>query len=324
MPAARYHVGALPITVVSDGQSWQDAGAVHGLVPRVMWERVTDTLNDQHQIPLGLNCLLLESDGKTVLIETGQGDKDVEQIRSRGGAVGHGLLLQDLAALGVAPDDVDIVINTHLHNDHCGWNTRHLGGELRPTFANARYVIQAREWDVATHPNERTRATYLADNLRPVESSGQLDLVDGETQVTSQITVIETPGHTADHASVLIRDGGETAIYIGDIAQHRVQLERVAWISAFDVLPLVSLETKKAFVRDAIAGNQLIFAVHTPFPGAGRLTQRDGKNHFVDEAPHEVAPRPPAPDTAPATAGATSPNPNPNPNPTSAIHQGGS
>lgn len=315
-PTARYNVGSLSIAVVSDGQSWQDAGAVHGLVPRVMWERVTDDLNAQHQIPLGLNCLLLESDGNTVLIETGQGDKDFDQIRARGGAVGHGLLLQDLAALGVTPDDIDIVINTHLHNDHCGWNTRQLDGALRPTFANARYVIQAREWDVATHPNERTRATYLADNLLPLQATGQLDLIDGETQVTSHITVIETPGHTADHASVLIRDGGETAVYIGDIVQHRVQLERVAWISAFDVLPLVSLETKKAFVRDAIAGNQLIFAVHTPFPGAGRLTQRDGKNHFQDEPAHEALPLPAAQTTAPA--GATGPNP------TSSMHQGGS
>ena len=294
MPAARYHVGGLTIRVLSDGCSWQDAGAVHGLVPRVMWERVTTDLNAQHQIPLALNCLLLESDGKTVLIETGQGDKDFDLLRARGGAVGHGKLLDALAAEGVAPGDVDIVINTHLHNDHCGWNTRRIDGALRPTFPNARYVVQAGEWDVATHPNERTRATYLADNLLPLREAAQVDLIDGETAVTSQLTVVETPGHTADHASVLIRDGGEAAIYIGDIAQHRVQLERVAWISAFDVLPLVSLETKKRLVREAVAGNHLILSVHTPYPGAGRLVQREGRNHFIDEAPerdHEpVAP----------------------------------
>ncbi len=285
MPAARYNVGGVPIRVLSDGQSWQDAGAVHGLVPRVMWERVTTGLNAQHQIPLGLNCLLLESDGKTVLIETGQGDKDFAQLRERGGVVGHGKLLDALAGQGVAPGDVDIVINTHLHNDHCGWNTRRIDGALRPSFPNARYVIQAGEWDVATHPNERTRATYLADNLLPLREAGQLDLIEGETAVTSQITVIEAPGHTADHAAVLIRDGGETAIYIGDIAQHRVQLERVAWISAFDVLPLVSLETKKRLIREAIAGNHLVLSVHTPYPGAGRLVRREGRNHFIDEAP---------------------------------------
>lgn len=289
MVVARYQVGSLPITVVSDGRAWRDAGAVHGLVPRVMWERVTDDLNDRHQIPLGLNCLLLESDGKIVLIETGLGDKDFAPLRERGEDIDHGHLLQELASLGVAPDDVDVVINTHLHSDHCGWNTRNLDGELRPTFPNARYVAQAREWDVATHPNERTRATYLAENLLPVQDAGQLDLVDGETQITSDLTMIETPGHTADHASIVIRDGGETAVYIGDLVQHRVQLERTAWISAFDVLPLVSLETKKRLVRDAIAGNHLIIAVHSPFPGVGRLVEREGRKHFIDEARQDAA-----------------------------------
>ena len=237
MSAARYQVGSLPITVVSDGRAWRDAGAVHGLVPKVMWQRLTDDLNALNQVPLALNCLLLESDGKTVLIETGQGDKDFALLRKRGESVDHGLLLQGLARLGVQPDDVDIVINTHLHNDHCGWNTRRLQGALRPTFPRARYYAQRGEWDAATHPNERTRAAYLAENLTPVAETGQLELIDGETPITSAITVIETPGHTADHASVLIRDGGETAVYIGDLVQHRVQLERAAWISAFDVLP---------------------------------------------------------------------------------------
>ena len=292
MASAQYHVGSLPITVVSDGRAWRDAGAVHGLVPRVMWERVTDNLNDRHQIPLGLNCLLLESDGQTVLIETGQGDKDFAPLQKRGESIDHGHLLAALAGLGVPADDIDIVINTHLHNDHCGWNTRRVDADLRPTFPNARYVIQSREWDVATHPNERTRATYLAENLLPVEAAGQLDLVQGETAITSAITMIETPGHTADHASVIIRDGGETAVYIGDLVQHRVQLERTAWISAFDVLPLVSLETKKTLIHNAVAGNHLIIAVHTPFPGVGRLVQREGRNHFIDQPPAAAAPGP--------------------------------
>jgi glyoxylase-like metal-dependent hydrolase (beta-lactamase superfamily II) len=285
VPAARYYVGSLPITILSDGRSWRDAGAIHGLVPRVMWERVTDNLNDRNQIPIGLNCLLLESGGKTVLIETGQGDKDIATLRERGEAVDHGKLLTELYALGLAPGDIDVVINTHLHSDHCGWNTRLVDGVLRPTFPNARYVIQRCEWDVAAHPNERTRATYLADNLTPIAQSGQLDLIDGETHITPDITVIETPGHTADHASVLIRSGGETALYIGDIVQHRVQLERPAWISAFDVLPLVSLETKKRLIHDAISHNHLIISVHHPFPGVGRIASRDGKNHFIDEPP---------------------------------------
>ncbi len=271
MAHATYHVGDLPITVVSDGTVWADAGAVFGLVPRVLWSRVSPAPNARNQIPLGLNCLLLRSGGKTVLIETGQGDKDFDRLRGRGDTVAHGRLLASLAEAGVRPEAVDIVINTHLHSDHCGWNTRVVDGVPRPTFANARYYIQRGEWEAATHPNERTRATYLAENLQPVAEAGLLELIDGEVQITPEIRVIETPGHTADHAAVVISRGGERAVYLGDIVQHESQLERPAWISAFDVLPLVSLETKKRLAAEALAGQHLLICVHHPFPGVGRL-----------------------------------------------------
>lgn len=285
MPSPSYQVGHLRLTVVSDGTAWLDAGAVFGLVPKVMWERVTGTPTARNQVPLSLNCILTESDGKTVLIETGQGNKDFDQLRKRGEEPHHGRLLADLALNGVRPEDVDIVINTHLHADHCGWNTQRAGEELRPTFPNARYYIQRGEWEQATHPNERTRATYLAENLTPVEEAEQIEFIEGETRITSDITVIETPGHTADHASVVVANGGETAVYLGDVVQHQAQLERAAWISAFDVLPLVSLETKKRLVAEAIAENHLMICVHNTFPGVGRLTREDGRTRFVAEAP---------------------------------------
>ena len=286
MGSPQYHVGDLTLTVVSDGVIWIDAGAVFGLVPKVMWERVNGGANENNQVPLALNCLLLESDGQTVLIETGQGDKDFEALRRRGGEPQHGRLLADLAANGVEPEDVDIVINTHLHGDHCGWNTRQDGGPLRPTFPNARYYIQRGEWEQATHPNERTRATYLAENLDPVEQAGLIEFIDGETQITADLRAIETPGHTADHASIVIRRGGESAVYLGDVAQHAVQLERVAWISAFDVLPLVSLATKKRLIASAIAERQLLICVHNAFPGVARLTAANGRTQYVPEPPH--------------------------------------
>ena len=290
-----YRVGSREIKVVSDGVIMLDAGAVFGLVPKVMWSRVIDGTNELNQIPLALNCLLTESDGKIVLIETGQGDKDFEQIRKRGGEVKHGMLLRDLARNGVRPEDVDIVINTHLHNDHVGWNTvadtGAEGGGHRATFPNARYYVQRGEWVEAMHPNERTRATYLAENLVPVEEAGQIEFVDGEARITSDIKMIETPGHTADHAAVVISNGGETAVYMGDMIQHEVQLERVAWLSAFDVLPLVNLETKKRLIADAIAGNHLLIAVHNAFPGAGRLARTEnGRSKWTAEPPHATAP----------------------------------
>ena len=289
-PSPIYRVGGTEITVLSDGVIWLDAGAVFGLVPKIMWSRVTGETNERNQIPLALNCLLLESDGKTVLIETGQGNKDFEQTRGRGWEPDHGALLDDLARNGVQPDDVDIVINTHLHNDHTGWNTvEDADGALRPTFPNARYWIQRGEWEEAMQPNERTRATYLPQNLLPVKEADQIEFIEGETRITSEITAIETPGHTANHASVAISSGGETAVYLGDVIQHEVQLERVAWLSAFDVLPLVNLETKKRLVAEAIEQRRLLIAVHNPFPGAGRLSRGDdGRTRWSAEQPHNT------------------------------------
>lgn len=280
MPA-RHRLGNLHLLLLSDGQYYQDAGAVFGIVPRVMWERLGIELNKRHQMALGLNSLLVRSQGKTVLIETGVGEK--ERPRAQSTPLAEGNLLDELAAVGVTPEDVDVVINTHLHADHCGWNTRRAAdGSWAPTFPRARYLIQRGEWEAATHPNERTRATYLPENLFPLADAGRLELVDGETRVTDEITIIPTHGHTADHASIVLASGGETAIYIGDMVQHPAQLERAAWVSSFDVYPLEAMETKKAVVARAIAERQLVVAVHYPFPGLGHMVEgEEGKRKWM-------------------------------------------
>ena len=280
-PAHIYRLGNLDLRILSDGTFYQDAGAVFGIVPRVMWERIArPELDDQYRMPLGLNCVLVRSHDKLVLIETGVGDK--EGHRRQASPAAQGTLLTELAALGVRPDEIDVVINTHLHADHCGWNTRQLpDGKTVPTFPRATYLIQRVEWQAAVQPNERTRATYLAENLLPLEEAGVLDLIDGERRVTPEITVVPTAGHTEAHASVVLASGGETALYIGDMVQHHVQLERTAWVSAFDILPLVSMETKRRIVERAIRERALVISVHSPFPGLGRMTlAEDGKKRW--------------------------------------------
>jgi len=270
MPA-KYRLGALDLAIISDGSFYQDAGAVFGIVPRVMWEPYAGRLDDRHRMSLALNSVVLRSQGKLVLIETGVGDKP-RTARDNSTPLEQGNLLQELAALGIRPEDIDVVINTHLHFDHCGWNTRYVDGQLALTFPNAEYVIMRGEWEAAQHPNERTRATYLAENLAPLAGSDHLHLIDGEHRVTDEITVVPTPGHSEGHASVVLASGGETAVYIGDMAQAVVQLERTAWVSSFDILPLVSMETKKALMERAIREGSVIISVHAPFPGLGRMT----------------------------------------------------
>ena len=269
--AAKYRLGSLDLSIISDGSFYQDAGAVFGVVPRMMWESYAGHLDARHRMTLGLNSVVLRSQGKLVLIETGVGDKP-STARDNSTPLEDGNLLADLAALGIRPEEVDVVINTHLHFDHCGWNTRFVDGALGLTFPNAEYVIPKAEWHDATHPNERTRATYLADNLSPLQGSDHLNLIQGEHKVTDEVIMLPTPGHTDGHASVILKSAGETAIYVGDMAQAVVQLERTPWVSSFDVLPLVSMETKKSLMERAIRERAVLISVHAPFPGLGRMT----------------------------------------------------
>jgi len=282
----RHRLGGLHLNILTDGVYFQDAGAVFGVVPRILWERLGIELNSRYQMALGLNSLLVSSQGKTVLIETGVGEKErpLGQTERPGGVT----LLDELAAIDVAPEDVDVVINTHLHADHCGWNTKQAGDGWAPTFPRARYLIQRGEYDACMHPNERTRATYFAENVQPLAETGQLELIDGETSVTSEITIIPTYGHTRDHASVVVSSGGESAVYIGDMIQHPVQLERAPWVSSFDIYPLEAMETKKQVVQRAIDERQLVVAVHCAFPGLGYMTETaDGKRQWTPVSPND-------------------------------------
>ncbi len=283
--ARRYRVGEIEIAVVSDGVFRLDGGAVFGLIPRVMWEPVVgrENIDEEYRIPLGLNCMVVRSGEQVLVADTGFGDKLTGAVRTRSYPGDYGHLLGELAALGIAPGDVTAVANTHLHADHCGGNTVREGNRLSPTFPNARYFVQAGEYEVAKHPNERTRGTYFAENFEPLEAAGQLELVSGEVEIIDGVRFLPTPGHTADHASILISSAGETAIYTGDLVHHAVQAERPTWIAAFDVLPLVTLETKKQFAERAVRERALLICGHNAFPGVGRLTEHDGRRTFTAE-----------------------------------------
>ncbi len=269
-------IGNVDVHVICDGEFRSDGGGVFGLVPRVLWEKSieADSLN---RVPMALNCLLILSEGHRILVDTGYGaklsPKRVEQLAlNRDGGIAAGL-----AQHGLEPQDIDIVINTHLHSDHCGGNTVWEDGTLKPTFPNATYWVQRVEWAEALFPNERTRATYLSENLRPVEE--QLRLLNGDTSVTSDVRCVVTRGHTRAHQSVVIESQGQYAIYLGEVAPLSINLERLAWIAAFDVEPLESLETKRR-LRDWVWDHQaVIFLNHDTRCPVGRLCLEDGRYH---------------------------------------------
>ncbi len=264
-------IGNVELFTVCDGMAWADGGAMYGLVPRVLWERVTppDELN---RVPLLLTCLVIRSSGKTILVDTGYGSKLSEKRREILTLVREPGLPEALAPLGLTADDIDIVINTHLHMDHCGGNTTLVGGRPLPTYPRAEYWVQRLEWAEALFPNERTRATYLAENLRPIEP--QLRLLDGDTRVTPEVRCVVTRGHTRAHQSVFIESAGQTAIYLGDLASYAVHLERLAWIPANDVEPLEAIETKRNLRRLALERDALLIFEHDVNTIAGRLREQ--------------------------------------------------
>lgn len=267
--------------IVSDGVAWVDGGGAFGLVPRTIWaEKVRP--DEHNRIPFALNSLLIRSEGQTILVDTGYGDKFDEKAQRRAALERpQGSLLNGLAQLGVKPEEIDIVINTHLHADHCGGNTRREGERLVPVFPNARYLIQRLEWADALAPNERTRATYLPDNYLPLQASGQLGLIDGYTHVTGEVRTAITRGHTRAHQVVILESKGETALFMADLASLHYHLERLAWVPAYDLEPMESIETKRYWQQWLIAREALIIFQHNVQIPVGRL-RRDGKNFRVE------------------------------------------
>jgi glyoxylase-like metal-dependent hydrolase (beta-lactamase superfamily II) len=270
-----FRLGELELRVVSDGVIRQDAGATFGLVPRVMWERYAPDLDDKNRIAVGNNSLLVRSSGKTVLLDTGVGTKPTRAP----GAMdieASGKLIENLSRAGVRPDGIDVVVNTHLHFDHCGGNTVTENSKPAPAFPRARYFVQKDEWEAASHPNERTQGTYLAENFEPLEDARRVELVSGEMEVVKGVRIVPAPGHTEGHCAIELESGGQFALYVGELSQRPVMLERLAWISAFDVLPLISLETKRRLMEWAVEKRALLVSVHAPYPGLGRLRVEDG------------------------------------------------
>jgi glyoxylase-like metal-dependent hydrolase (beta-lactamase superfamily II) len=272
--------GNVNLHLVSDGIFWEDAGGLFGLVPKPMWEQVM-AADDQNRLPLQGWCLLIETDRQRILVDTGNGDRLSEKERDFFGIQGTRRLLKSLESVGVGPSDVDLVINTHLHRDHCGGNTHYdKTGELAPTFPRAAYCVQRLELADAMFPNERTQSVYLAENIQPLERAGQLRVLWGGTRLTDQVRTMVTPGHTRAHQCVVVESAGRTAIYLGDVAPWPIHLEHLAWVPAFDVEPLVNIETKRALAHWAIEHHVLLLFDHHPEIVAGYLYPAERPGQF--------------------------------------------
>jgi glyoxylase-like metal-dependent hydrolase (beta-lactamase superfamily II) len=288
-----FRIGAVGVHLLSDGIFRTDGGAAWGVVPRVLWERVVQP-DALHRIPMQLRCLLIESGDGLILVDTGHGDKLPVKRREQLGLRSEGRLTNSLAELGFVPDDVHIVINTHLHGDHCGGNTA-IGDhtKLVPTFPKAIYVVQRLELADATYPNERTRNAYFGENFLPLsnpcepDNDSVLQVLNGGSRITDDVRTMITPGHTRAHQVVVIESRGETAVFLGDAVGWAVSLERLAWVPAFDVEPLTSMETKRSLREWALRRDALLIFQHDIAVAAGRL-QLSGDEWHVEPVSQEL------------------------------------
>jgi glyoxylase-like metal-dependent hydrolase (beta-lactamase superfamily II) len=277
-------VGDIELIAISDGTVWWDGGGAFGLVPKIRWEKLLPP-NAQNRVPMALRCLLIRTPNTTILVDTGMGDKVTPEVAEQQSFAldrPNGWLLDDLARQGVAPEDVDVVVLTHLHADHCGGSTRWLDGRFVPTFPRAEYWVQQREWDDAHHPNERTRATYYAVNFDPLEATRKLCLLRGDAPVTRGVRVAVAPGHTAGIQAVVIESGDHTAVFLSDLAFFHWQLERLAWVSAYDIDPMTTIETKRRWQPWLVERQATVFFQHDPLMAVGELKVQEGHYH-VDQ-----------------------------------------
>jgi len=256
----RLALGDFDLTVFPDGTYYLDGGAFFGVVPKVMWSRQVKA-DEQNRVVVGLNSLLVRTGKHNVLIETGIGNKLSEKMVKIYGQPAK--LLENLSACGIAPDDIDVVINTHLHFDHCGWNTVRKNGQVVATFPKAQYYVQEGEWQHGRRQHERDAISYISENYDPLIDSGQMHLLHGEQEIVSGVFVKIFPGHTANMQAVIIKSGGKTACYISDLIPTTVHLD-LTWVMAFDLFPLETIESRKRYYAQALPEGWLTIFTHDP------------------------------------------------------------
>jgi glyoxylase-like metal-dependent hydrolase (beta-lactamase superfamily II) len=266
-------LGELEFHIISAGHVLLDGGAMFGVIPRPMWEKKMHP-DARNRITLSMNCLLIHAGGKRILVETGAGDKMNAKLRDIYALDGP-FLEDELRGYGLRPEAIDIVLNTHLHFDHCGGNTRVEKDNVVATFPNARYIVQRGEFEHAMNPNERDRASYFLENYAPIEAAGKFTLLDGDGEIAPGVEVVRLPGHTAHMQGVKLTGGGKTAFLFADLVPTTAHLP-IPWIMGYDLYPMTTLENKKRWIPEVVREGWLALFAHDARVPAAFLRERDG------------------------------------------------
>jgi glyoxylase-like metal-dependent hydrolase (beta-lactamase superfamily II) len=272
------HLGDIEVHYLDGGPFGLDGGAMFGVVPKALWDQKSPP-DDRNRIRVRANSLLVRAAGKNIVIETGNGTKLDAKLKNIYGIPHGDPLLESLHKAGAQTDDIDIVINTHLHFDHAGGNTHFTNGKAVPTYRRARYIVQKTELEHAFEPTERDRASYFPDNYQPLVDSHQWDLVDGSAEILPGISVELIPGHNASMQAVKLSGGGKTLAFVADLlpTRHHIPLP---WIMAYDLYPLQTLETKRRWIPQIVTGGWIVVFGHDPDVAAAKFHDRDGKIEF--------------------------------------------
>ncbi len=265
-------LGDLEFHVLLDGYVSLDGGAMFGIIPKVMWEKKIPA-DGRNRVQLAMNCLLVHAGGKRILVETGIGAKMSAKLRDIYGVEGP-FLNDRLKDYGLDPSEIDVVINTHLHFDHCGGNTRVEKDKIVAAYPNAKYVVQRGEFEHAKHPNERDRASYILENYESLPTA-KLALLEADRAIAPGVELIRVPGHTANMQCVKLTGGGKTAFFLADLVPTTAHLP-LPWTMGFDLYPVTTLENKRKWIPELLKEGWIALFCHDTTTQAGYIRERAG------------------------------------------------
>jgi glyoxylase-like metal-dependent hydrolase (beta-lactamase superfamily II) len=275
----RTTLGDFELTVVNDGKYYIDGGAMFGVVPKPMWEKKLPA-DEHNRLHMAMNSLVIRTGRDTILVDTGAGNKLPDKMRKHFDV--QECLIDNLSEAGIVSDDITVIINTHLHFDHVGWNTLRRGdGQIVPTFPRARYYYQRGELAHAHLQHERDRVSYLTENYDPLVANGQAVLLDGAAEIVPGVRVELYPGHTEHHQVVIVESQGKTAAYVGDLIPSRSHLNPT-WVMGYDLMPIACIDNRHRYYRQAIPGRWLTVFTHEPStPWA--YVQKDEAGRYISQ-----------------------------------------
>jgi glyoxylase-like metal-dependent hydrolase (beta-lactamase superfamily II) len=278
MTLDKISLGKFTIHGVRDGLFYLDGGAMFGVVPKTLWEKKCPS-DSQNRIKLALDSLLIQTEDSLVLVDTGIGPLLKEKYFNFYSIERKPGLVKTLQEIGFNPEDINFVINTHLHFDHCGGNTKKgESGDIVPTFPNALYFIQKGEWDHAGNPSARDRVSYLKENFIPLERHGVVQLIDSDVEITKGVSTMLAPGHTSDHQCVKVQSEGQILVFLGDLVPTSAHVG-MAYIMSYDLFPMQTLETKEKFYEMALEEDWIVAFNHDPEYFFGKIEKK--KNRYM-------------------------------------------